>query len=202
MMRVLFIAIPILLLGTSALAQSDWRQRSREPDALQSEYGVLLDNNIFLRNRGRQPSPPTSRPAAPPLTREQTLILTGIVLEEGQFRAYFEDTRSNSIVRVAEGDEIANGTIDQIMIDAVAYETADGLRWIDIGHDLTASIPQAQALGYSAGSSTSPDGSTQPTTGSDGAPSAPSDPAVLSIEERLRQRRLRSINSQLDRRPE
>lgn len=198
MMRALTILILVLMTSAPTWAQFDRRQRNREPDGLSSEYGALLENNIFLRDRGQRPLPPTSRPAVPPLTREQTLILTGIVLEEGQFRAYFEDTRGNSILRVAEGDPIASGNVGQIMIDAVAYETPDGMRWIDIGHDLTASIPDARATGLStapvAGSGTG--GTAAPAAGGDsGSSTGPGDPALMSVEEQMRQRRLRTLGN-------
>lgn len=202
-MRGIFIAILILLMGAPAEAQFR-RQRNAEPesDEMSGEYSAVVENNIFLRNRGRRPAPPppTSRPVTPPLTREQTLILTGIVLEEGEFRAYFEDTRGNSIVRVAEGEAIASGTIAQIMIDAVAYETPDGFRWIDIGHDLTASLPNARAggtssTGSSGGSAATAGGTPASTSGSGSDTPATSDPALMSVEERLRQRRLRTLGN-------
>lgn len=202
MMRGIFIAALILLMGAPAEAQFR-RQRNPapEPEELDGEYSAVVENNIFLRNRGRRPAPPpTSRPVAPPLTREQTLILTGIVLEEGEFRAYFEDTRGNSIVRVAEGEALASGTIAQIMIDAVAYETPDGFRWIDIGHDLTASLPNARAGGTSSttssgGSAATAGGTPASTSGSGTETPATSDPAMMSVEERLRQRRMRTLGN-------
>lgn len=187
MMRVLASVILILLMAGPSMAQFGRRQSSRESDELTNEYGALLENNIFLRDRGRRPSA-TTRPVAQPLTREQTLILTGIILEDGRFRAYFEDTRSDSIVRVAEGDPIANGQIGQILLDAVAYEMPEGVRWIDIGHDLTATLPAAPG---SPSSGARPEGfgvDGSPTTGNADLPAATDDPALMSVEERLRQR--------------
>src|SRR3954453_9484864 len=59
-------------------------------------YRVLSDHNIFMQKRGIPPRPayvPTTNRSGeyvrPPL--EATYVLTGIVLEEGQYRAYVED---------------------------------------------------------------------------------------------------------------
>ena len=177
------------LLATSAAAQDgrrggDRRDESREPDAFAEQYAVLLENNIFLRDR-RAPREPSTRPAqpeAPPPPAEKSWMLVGVVFEEGTFHAYFEDLRSNSVTRTTLGEQIANGSVSELFIDAVAYSTEQGVKWIEIGQDLTGVYPEGlttkrPAGATAAGASGSRDGG-QPNQN------------TMSIEERLRQRRL------------
>lgn len=162
--------------GSSAAPAS-----ASEPD---ERYQVLVDQNIFMRQRGRRTSSPattspTSRPAA--RTPEQSLVLTGVVFEDGEFRAYFEDLGKSSVVRVSNGDAIARGTVAAIMIDAVAYESDDGVRWIEFGQDLTGgSMPIAER---GTTGTTEPNGSDQASADAGGG-----DDASLSVEERMRRR--------------
>lgn len=160
------------------------RQRG-ESDAFAGRYGVLLENNIFLRDRRPQRPPATSqatRPAPPPRP-EKDWVLVGVVFEEGAFRAYFENVRGSGVTRAVVGDPIATGAITGVYIDAVAYLLDGEVAWIEIGQDLTGEyvvIP---------GAAVRP--TTVPTTSAAGAPPAGApDPNALSIEERLRQRRL------------
>lgn len=104
-------------------------------------YNVVVERNIFVRDR-RKPvvaSTRTTRPATPPPSLESTLVLRGVVLEEGAFRAYFENTSANELLRVAAGDALAKGHVVEISIDAVAFESANGLVWVKVGDNLVGS---------------------------------------------------------------
>lgn len=140
-------------------------------------YNVVTDKNIFLRER-RKPviqtsRPVTSRPVLPP---EATIVLRGVVLEEGLFRAYFENTTENALIRVAAGDPLARGHVVEISIDAVAFESANGLVWVKVGDNLIGSRVASASPSVSTGGSSS----SQPTA-------TPGN--LMSIEERMRQRR-------------
>jgi len=198
------ILIILVTFAAVAPAQERWSRRSRESSdsSLPAEYQTVVDNNIFVRQRGRRAVEPTTRPTVtpPPPPVERSMILTGIVLEEGVFRAYIEDTRSNTILRVSAGDPIASGAVGQITLDSIAYESADGLRWIEIGQDLTGGVamfgtrPTATtSLGGSTPAAGSTGGAVSPSTGGAGgdvapAQGQPADPSQMSIEERLRMR--------------
>jgi hypothetical protein len=83
-------------------------------------------------------------------------------------------------MRTTVGEAIANGSVSELYIDAIAYSTDNGVSWIEIGQDLTGAYPEGLVTASRSGA------------GSSGEPSAqrPADPNTLSIEERLRQRRL------------
>ena len=116
-------------------------------------------------------------------------MLTGIVLEDGQYRAYIEEVGSGRVQRLAVGDPVAKGHVLEIDIDAIAYSAGGQGTWVAIGCDLQGkpfnSFPTALSRYMSSTSSASRPSSTQ------GAP-PPLDPnsANLSVEERMRLRRL------------
>src|SRR5687768_9173571 len=78
-------------------------------------YNVLSERNMFMRERQRprerSETPRMPQVETPPPTPEQTLVLRGIVLEEGELRAYFEDSTTGLAKRVAPGDPIASGRV-------------------------------------------------------------------------------------------
>lgn len=152
------------------------------------QYGVISEQNIFLRNRYR---PPTSRPASTPReprSPEQSFVLRGVVLEEGEHRAYFEDAARRTMMRVRAGDEIARGRITQVEIDAVLYEGPDQQVWVIVGSDLTSRTPTPASLVAAAAAATE---------GENGQPAAasidPDDPN-LSLAERMKLRRMQEMN--------
>src|SRR5690606_1497983 len=116
--RAFLIILVTLAAAAEAQERSSWRSRRSADTDLPPEYQPIVDNNIFVRQRSRRPIEPVTRPA--PLPPERSMVLTGIVLEEGLFRAYIEDTRSGTIQRVSPGDTVATGAVGQITIDAIA----------------------------------------------------------------------------------
>src|SRR5690606_8941045 len=138
------------------------RDSASEADGFSEEYGLVVDQNIFIRDRGRRPPPVrevTTRPVTPQRTPEQSLMLTGIVIEEGELRAYFENLPTGTIQRVAIGEPIGRGHVIDIMIDAVAYAGESSVQWVEIGHDLTGTPAATAPTGTSI-------------TGSGGTPAA------------------------------
>jgi hypothetical protein len=173
-------------------------------------YGVLSEHNIFMQKRGIPPRPPyvpttrTSDYTRPPA--EATFVLTGIVLEEGQYRAYVEDTSTGRVIRLAVGDTVARGHVLEIAIDAIAYDLSGQGTWITIGSDLRgqpfAGFPTALSRYMAASTNPSSSGgaggggltTTSPSAlgGAGGVAPPALDPntAGLSVEERMRLRRL------------
>src|SRR5436309_1780817 len=87
----------------------------------------------------REDRPSSTQPA--PRTAEQNYVLTGVVMEGAEPRAYFEDLNRGTLVKVAPGDTLARGRITGIDIDAVAYDHGErGLTWVQVGRDLTGSV--------------------------------------------------------------
>ena len=121
-------------------------------ESYSDRYSILTQRNIFLKDRSRGGSRngsttgPTTSSASQPQRRspEETLLLRGIVIEEGEVRAYFEDIVNSRIVRVGQGDTIARGRIASIDLDLVEYEPTAGAgakrTFVVVGHDLTGKV--------------------------------------------------------------
>ncbi len=196
--HLLTMALLSLCVTTTLAQQRDGPERphsstseSTHPD---DPYAVLVERNMFLRDRPRpratstQPSSSTQPADAMPDTPERRFVLRGVAIENDEWRAYFENIRTGEGLRVRPGDPIGSGHIAQIDIDAVAYAGTDGtMTWIDVGQNLNG-IRDTHSAPSSAGPTTR---SASSATGVAGPTSAPTDPALLSIEERMRQRNQR-----------
>lgn len=167
--------------------------QSRDP--FKDRYGLIAERDIFAKDRRRPYSRPSdsssSRPSNPSFTQrspEQSLVLTGIVIEEGEWRAYFENLSAGSIIKARVGDPMARGHITDMQIDAVEYTQGLQSTWVEIGRDLTGvrvvaapvTVPGSEAT--AGGSATQPSGTAA--TGLD-----PNEPGI-DIVERMRRRRL------------
>ena len=191
--------VPVLpaVLGLTALVLA----QSRDPGASGSglsvsrpsygeRYGVISERNIFLRERGHRSYRREERPASSERvsTPEDSYVLTGVVIEEGEYRAYIEGSGGSSVIKARVGEPVARGTISRILIDAVEYERGGQRTWIDVGRSFSGAIVTPP----SSGDSSSASGSTsQPASG----PAAlnPNDPN-LSLEQRMRLRRMQELN--------
>ena len=164
-------------------AKPTTRQSDRE------RYAVLTEQNIFLKDRrtGRNSGGPTSRTTQPlnamdvvRQSPEAKFVVTGVVFEDGDFRAFIEDATAGKVLRLSVGDSIARGKITLIDIDTVVYEAEGKQSVINVGTTLAGVTPTALAATPGA----------TPAPGA--APSAPlPDPnnPNLTIEERMRLRR-------------
>ena len=203
----------LLLAATIYAADSAPNNTTPKPVNYNEHYGVLSERNIFLKERGVKPrsaysstqsSYSSSQYSKPPL--EAAYVLTGIVLEDGQYRAYVEDTSTGRVSRLAVGDPIARGHVMEIEIDAIAYDLNGQGTWITPGSDLRgqpfAGFPTALSRYMEASTNPSRGGgggngfaTSRPSFGSGestGVAPPPLDPntAGLSVEERMRLRRL------------
>lgn len=196
--NLLTIALLVLVVSTMAVAQSRFgrdRDRSRSsssPTTSPSDnpYDVIAERNMFMRERHR-PRDATTRPAPAtvptdyvPDTPERRYVLRGVAIEDGEFRAYFENVRTGEGLQVKPGDAIGNGHVAQIAIDAVAYASTEGaIVWIDVGQNLNG-MRDTRSVPSSAG----PVASSTPAASSAGPSTGPTDPATQSLEERMRAR--------------
>ena len=176
---------------TSASAQPATQPAHREN--FSDRYAVIVERNIFLRDRSRPNSSRTTQPTtqqhSAPKIPEEEVWLSGVAVESEGFRAYAEDlSGSYRILKLAPGDPIARGKITAIEIDAVEYENRDGKRiWIAIGSDFTG---KPAAVSTSSPSSYAGDA---PTTSSSTQPAGDSNSAAASLEEKMRQRRAQEL---------
>ena len=147
-------------------------------------YTVIAERNIFLKERSsRRPSErstSSTQPSRRPL--EESFVLVGIVREEGEWRAYVEETGRSSTRRLTAGDEVARGKVTRIDIDGIEYDAGEAPTWVAIGSNL-----MGRWSGGSSGLSLSstPAAADGPTT----LPFDSNDPN-LTLEQRMRLRRL------------
>ncbi len=202
-MKNLFIPILILILLSPIRAQgqrtesspprADTNAQRSDPsprrETYSDRYSILSDHNIFLRDRSR--SSTSGHAASQPATTrlpEESLVLTGVVMEDDGFRAYIENSETYSVIKLALGDPIARGRIVDMQINAVQYEHGNERIWIEMGSNflghastLTTSAPSAATTAPSASASAS----TQPTS----LPFNINDPN-LTLEQKMKLRRL------------
>ncbi len=194
----LFHPFLVVLFASAAFAQPA-PSATKAPN-YQERYSVLSERNIFVKDRARLAPPRASSSTRPAIPRAPELdyVLTGVVLEDGEFRAYVESSRGGGILKLRIGDPIARGQITQIQIDAIEYTSPAGRAWVDIGHDLSGAIaaippvPSGVVVAPSSAGSSSGSASVSASTGTPSAATLPSDPnnPNLSIAERMRLRRL------------
>ena len=122
-------------------------------------YAILERNNIFVKDRSRLATrPTTSSPSAQPTRRspEESLVIRGIAMEEFGYRAYVEDLNNSSTLRVSPGDPLGRGRVVAVALDAIQYEQDGKQSWIDIGSDQAGKQSAAESAYSSASATTSP----------------------------------------------
>ena len=199
-MRFILPLLIISLLAVTADAQNrrDRTTRDRTPDRSSSaggpsgssvaddntdkssfdHYKVLSEHNIFTKSR-RPPSTQRSRDPRgdrPPSKPEVAFVLTGCVIEDdNKYAAFVENAQTGITLKVSPGDSVATGKVTSIGFDYLEYETNGQKTHVEIGHNFTGSVASlAEVIAAPT---------TGPTTG-------PVDLSNLSVEERMRRRRL------------
>ena len=152
------------------------------------DFSILTQKNIFVRDRQPPPDPSQWRPAttqqAPPAVPDspaKSIVLRGVVIEDNELHAYVEDSRSGTATRLVTGDAIADGRVTDIALDAIEFEQNGVQQWINVGQNLYGATVAPPAP------------TTAPSATAGGPTTSPSaDPALSSIEQRLRERRMRT----------
>jgi hypothetical protein len=174
---------------TSMLAALAWSATpASSPAAGQpaawEDYGLVLSRNIFSRDRSspsRVRSGFTPRPTRP---AEQSISLTGVAFHGEAQVAFLEDSRTGRRIQAFVGDPVDNGTVVSITLDSLEYSSDGATRKVYLGETLTG---VAATFGPpSASSQPAPAATTEPA----GTPGDTADPAINSVLERMRQRRL------------
>ena len=132
---------PTAKLLVAVLAASALTAVSTPPEATQQErswaqYRILVDRNMFRSDR-RRIFAASSRPSAPAYDSDGGIVLTGIARHDGEFVAFFEDTRTNATTRTRVGETVGKGKVQRITLDEVEYGREGTVRRIGIGHSLT-----------------------------------------------------------------
>ena len=114
-----------------------------ERDGPRDVYRILVERNMFLRDRGHPPPSglASSRPARDvPADPDAGIVLTGIAGRRGKYVAFIEDRRTNTTMRVRVGDEIGLGRITTITLDGAEYERDGRTTRVRIGRNLAGAI--------------------------------------------------------------
>jgi hypothetical protein len=184
MTAILQIVMTVATLLPAEGATTSWPQSRPSSESYRDRYGVVSERSIFLKERGR---PASSRSEhrdhrdSSPRRAEDSFILTGIVFEDGEFRAYLENTDNSSVFKLRVGEPVARGVVTQIQIDGLEYQSGSQRTWIEIGRRLTGAQMSSVIV---ASSSSQPSSTPLPN---------PNDPN-LTLEQRMRLRRMQELN--------
>jgi len=149
-----------------------------EPGKTIDRYRLLVERNIFLRDR-RVYVPPIVGPALAPRDPDSSVVLTGIAVSGGRYVAFFENSYRGSTSRIAAGQAIGMGKVKSVTLDGVVYERDGAVRPVSVGHSLmgTARVLPAPAVAGRPPTS-APAATTAPTEGGNGTEVASADGAA------------------------
>jgi len=137
-------------------------------------YKVIVERNMFSRQRGTRTGRSDDRgmrPPPPAPNPESYYVLKGIVQENGAFIGFLEDTRGGQILRVREGDSVARGVVKALSLDSIEYQFEDRTITVAMGYDLeggrgAVTMTQLYELSQTY-STTSQEGATEPSSPSE-----------------------------------
>jgi len=103
-----------------------------------AKYQLILDRNIFSRQRGPVRRRGEDREAAPvPVPNpESHFVLKGVVQENNECIAFVEDTQAGTVLRLRKDDRVARGTIKSLSLDEIEYQFEERATAIKLGYDL------------------------------------------------------------------
>lgn len=109
-----------------------------EPQEGWAPYQVILERNIFSRQRGPRRQRDDDREQRPVVVPnpESYFRLRGIAQEDSVFVAFVEDTQTGGVLRLREGDRVARGAIKSLTLDTIEYEFDGRAMIIRMGQDL------------------------------------------------------------------
>lgn len=181
----------VLMVAPSAMAQAPAAGPGVPVQSFAEEYGIITRKNIFLRDR-RSAMDTENHAVTPPVSPtpvEKTYVLIGVAVGDQDSRAYFE--HSGMVEKHVIGETIGRGTVCEIQVDGVIYESEGRRTAVKVGQDLSGTIapppPEVKPLDVAPAASASG----QPGAGA--VPGALLPGAGMSVEERMRQRRQESL---------
>ncbi len=179
--------VAALLLLVSA-ADSSGAEGGRAP-ASWDNYKVVVERNIFHRDRTRV-SKTVLAPADEPAPRaERYVVLTGIAQQDNEHIAFLEDIRTGVTAKARIGDSIAQGQLMSITLDYIEYESNGNIAKIEVGENLEGGVSApATPLDLSEDAGTFEVSSAE--TPAAGETAGGAEAAIL---ERLRQRRQKEL---------
>jgi len=132
--------IIVIMLGAISLSDAG-RTSGAGANDFSSRYRIIIERNIFSRQRGRRAvdvrtgrSQPTRQVA--PRSPESYLVLTGLAKVNNVYVAFFEDTRGGPLIRVTAGGSLARGRVTKLNLDSVVYQRGEDSASIMVGQTL------------------------------------------------------------------
>ncbi len=134
----IFVFMLLLLAGVSFALSAE-----RGDDAqFWDNYRVLVEQNIFSRQRGQALRRDDSKPKEPPAPApESYFVLKGIVRQNEEYVAFLEDTRMGETIRARAGDSIATGRLKSLTLDNIEFEMGTDTIEVRIGDNLQGKAP-------------------------------------------------------------
>jgi hypothetical protein len=108
------------------------------PQDAWAKYQIILDRNIFSRQRGPVRRPGEDRDSGPvKLPNPEThFVLKGIVQENNEFIAFIEDTQAGMVLQLRKDDHVARGVIKALSLDGIEYQLEEHTTAVKLGYDL------------------------------------------------------------------
>jgi hypothetical protein len=166
---------PTATVGPATAVQNSW-----------SRYQIILQRNIFSRQRGPIRQRRARNRAIVTRNPESYLVLKGLVQEDDTFIAFVENTQNNTVLTLREGDSIARGTVKKFTLDSIEYYLEGKAINVTLGRDLEGeqgTLSMNRLMELSATSAPVSD----PNAPSDEAP--PSDEEAEILKKLMEQRR-------------
>jgi hypothetical protein len=180
----------VLALAAAAGPAGDADSRPAAPEDPWARYQLILDRNIFSRQRGpiRRPGEERETPVVVP-NPESHFVLKGIVQENDEFIAFIEDTQAGTVLRLRKDERVARGTIKSLSLDGIEYQLEANTSTIKLGYDLEGRLgpvtaaPRPAAIAPTA---PAPAGTATPPAGQ---PSAPAGDEAEILQRLMEQRK-------------
>jgi hypothetical protein len=194
----MFLAVACMLI-VIAWPSAGAEERPAAPPDPWAKYQLILERNIFSRNRRLVRRPEDDREAPPVVVPdpETHFLLKGIVQENNEFIAFVEDTQGGTVLRLNRDDPVARGTIKALNLDGIEYQFEDRITAVKLGCDLEGNVGAVPAraplpaVTSASAAPTSAAGQTQP------APPAGQTPAPTGDEADILKRLMEQRRQQL-----
>ncbi|MBN1844260.1 MAG: hypothetical protein JW810_01165 [Sedimentisphaerales bacterium] len=117
-------------------------QRGPGQDEFSRRYGVIVERNIFTRDRGRrnQPTPTRQESRPAPVVPEKSYVLRGVSLWGSEYIAFVENTRYGETHMYRVGNTILEGKITRITLDSIEVAKGTETTTVQLGNDLTGQV--------------------------------------------------------------
>ncbi|HWB53505.1 MAG TPA: hypothetical protein VG722_04905 [Tepidisphaeraceae bacterium] len=113
------------------------------PANFMERYQLLIQRNIFDSNRQAYSYHPTT--SVETVQVQNTFTLTGLVLENGAYSAFIEDSRTQTTSKYKIGDSVSGGKITAAGIDHIELNTGGKTIRVDLGQTLAGTTPAVAA---------------------------------------------------------